>query len=336
MKLLFIFSLVASFNIAASTIVIPIQNDEGRDFATTFKQKCVDGDMPSECQAHAAVLRADLTSVLALVEDSSHPDTVALFREISNSKDERLRSYGLKYLARNSSPDDEGLLQSALNAFLSTDYWLGRMAAKILSASKKEEYKELGRNFLSLQGDSHFDTQEGYSRVLADEFFQSITTFFDNAHFSNEERFIGMDLPLLKAEYNKGVLGGKGYIVPGSLASNAKEVERMTGIKPAPGLPELQERIQKIMQELTIIGQQMQRGDFSQMGRMTQLQAEMLPLTQAQTVWLSDLPFYSQMKNIVAFFKFNGSGSSAKLEGAILLKEWAFYEGTSIVYLGKW
>lgn len=334
MKLIFLLALSISLNAFARSIALPPEKFTPGNFEKAFTQKCVQGSIPApaECQAYAGVLKSDLMSILALIEDSSHPDTVALFKELSTVKDERLKAYALSYLSKNISSQDEGLLQSALNALLSTDYWLGRIAAKILANSKQAEHQELGKTYLALQGEREFETKEGYSQILSNEFFQSITTFFENAHFPAETRFIGMDSPLIKPQYNNTVLGGKGYILPGSLANNAKEIARITGLKPAQGLTEIQARMQVLTQELMAIAQRMQRGDFSQMARMTELQNEMTDLSKYQGFWLTELTAYAQMKNLTVFFKNNGT----TLEGAIVLKEWSFYNGTSVLYLGKW
>lgn len=335
MKYILIFFILLT-NAFARTIVLPLNKMTPGKLEEQFKNKCLGDKILPECLPMSGVLRSESISLLSWLEDSSHPDNIEVFRLASNSNDERLRSYAMSYLSHTLSYNDKGLIETALDSLLSSDSWLGFIAAKILSASSEDSYKELGDTFLSLQNSSRFENNEEYSDILFDEFLQSTTTFFDNAHFTEEVRFLGMDSPLIKSnsENIEYALGGKGYIVPGSLKANAKEIEQVTGLRPAKGLAEIAPLIEKLTQELMVIAGQMQRGDYSQMQRMIVLQQEMGELTKIQSIWYTSLPAYSQLKNITAFFKMK-DGAKDVLEGAIILKEWPFYNGTSVVYLGR-
>lgn len=302
-----------------------------------FQEKCLGAEIAIECQAMSAVLRSESETLLSWLENSSHPDTVKVFQDAAQSNDPRLKAYALGYLSRNLSRSDEGLLEMAVQSMLTSDNWLGQVASRILMSSSSKPHQELGEAFSSGTLISDDGSSKNRTDVFFDEFVQSFTTFFENAHFANEQRFIAMDSPLAipeNLEYRSHALGGKAYIVSGSLASVSKDIVSMTGLKEALSPSEIASRLEEVGKEFQVIIEQIQRGDYSQMQRMIILQTEMAELSKQQSFWYSSLPSYSQMSGVRAFFKMK-SGSKDELEGAIVLKEWPFYNGTSVVYLGK-
>jgi|GEM_PF-4505914 len=322
----------------ARTIVLPRGRISPGKLEINFQEKCL-ATTPSlpQCQSLAAILTTESISLLSWLEQSSHPETIEAFKLASHSKDETIRAYAMNYLSTKLDTDDEGLIATATKSLFTSNSWLGYIAAHILSRSGSKDHEELGKTFLYLQDASRFENSNMYADVLVDEFIQSMTTFFDEAHFANEERFIGMDAPLIPSEdpTRAKLLGGKGFIIPGSLSVNAKAITASTGLLPALSVKEISNKMEVLSVELQDIFDQIQRGDYSQMQQMVALQKEIASLSAQHTLWFTMLPHYLQLDGVVAFFKLAPDRAN-ELEGAIILKEWSFYEGTSIVYLGKW
>lgn len=125
---------------AAHADVIRLDADSaalGIDPAADFDAECLGPAPLEDCDARAALIEAELVSILAQLENDSDPKTLPIFQEAIDLDSPLVQTMAMRYLARaDQQPTD--FLSKVRTFFLGPDAPLGVSAAEVLRDSADE------------------------------------------------------------------------------------------------------------------------------------------------------------------------------------------------------
>lgn len=334
---LFLFLALFVFEAGARTIVLKPSSYAQVDVASEFEAKCSDGNSSVECASMAELLSVELKAQLPLFMDSSHPDNIDLFKSIGKLSDPDLKSMSFWVLGPSGKPEaKEGLIEAALKAMFGENSFLVNEAASILSSYGTDEHEELSDAFEKNHAKSDFRNPEKHEEIYFKEWWYETKSFLASYQLSEQERFMALDVPVTPIWTDEGQasVAGKAYHSHLPMNELLAHFKNVTGNDANPSLDELEKKMHNLATELEVIMRRVQAGDFSQIARAQKVQAEMLSLSQIQMKYAQLGMSDSELRKVTIVF-ITDTTNPENIDGAILLRQWPFLSGTSVVYVQK-
>ena len=332
MKTIILFlAMIYAQSVLATSVIFPAGSMKPGNIIPRIEANCINENIKStQCQGWVAILKNESQSLMLILQSSGHPNNVAIFEDAVTLQDTGIKTMALEYLRGHQNTDEKGLLETALQAMIGEDSFLGNVAAKILSGSESEQ--DLGKEFEAGRNTDLFDDPKYFTDLFINELWLTKADTFQNMYLADQERFMALD------RYYRGtdgkIFGGPAFLTSQPTSEVLNHIKTQTGVSPAPSLPQIELRINDLSKEMQEIVERIQRGDYSQMARFQELQLEMQTLSAQQLQWYQAGASSQSMQNSTAFF-IQSPNDQTSIEGAIFVRDWPVYQKTSIQYLNK-
>jgi hypothetical protein len=274
---------------AARAEIIRLEYDAtGTDPAADFAAACLGATPAEDCDTRAALLEADLVTVLARLENDSDPRTTALFQSALDLDSPIVQTLAVQYLARmDRQPTD--FLSKVKTFFMGPDAPLGVVAADVVGTSTDSSDKERYKVFHEGRSASDYEprdnsTEDRLLSACTKDARLNLMTSFDPS-----EQFVPADRLLMYDRFVRAVLDPMtdypvtSFVTDASVDEVSAFFTKLFG-KPYGPVGDVEAQLQELNSQLITLTGAAAKGDMAAIAKLKDLSDEIMRVQQTTTL----------------------------------------------------
>jgi hypothetical protein len=274
---------------AARAEIIRLDYDAtGTDPAADFAAACLGTTPADDCDTRAALLEADLVTVLSRLESDSDPRTAALFQTALDLDSPIVQTIAVQYLSRmDQQPTD--FMSKVKTFFMGPDAPLGVAAAEVVGTSTdstdKERYKlyHEGRSASDYEPADNSTEDRLLSACTKDARLNLMTSFDADEQFAPADRLLMYDRFVRSPLDPMTDYPVTSFITDASVDEVSAFFTKLFG-KPYGPIGDVEAQLQQLNSQLIMLSTAAAQGDMAAIAKLKELSTEITRVQQTTTL----------------------------------------------------